>query len=69
MMLRLSRSITSIWFLALLLTYIFGLDFSTAMPLIASLSTLMSATFSPAVVSTMLTIAYVWCSSAPPLRT
>src|SRR5207302_35556 len=64
---RLSRSTTSTWFLALLLIYIFGLDFSSAIASSVSPSILMSANFLPAVVSTTLSIEYVWWTSPPPL--
>src|SRR5207249_9752953 len=60
---RLSRSTTSTWFLALLLIYIFGLNFSSAIASSVSPSILMSANFLPAVVSTTLSIEYVWWTS------
>src|SRR5947209_18659109 len=61
---RLSRSTTSTWFLDLLLIYIFGLDFSTAVASSVSPSILMSANFLPAVVSRTLSIEYVWWTLA-----
>src|SRR5947208_9183376 len=56
---RFSRSTTETWFLALLFTYIFDVDFSNAMASRVSPSILRSANFSPAVVSMMLSIEYV----------
>src|SRR5882762_537203 len=56
---RFSRSTTEIWFLALLLTYIFELDFSRAIASRVSPSIFMSASFFPVVVSTTLSIEYV----------
>src|SRR6266436_6217308 len=53
--------------LGFVLTYIFELDFSRAMASSVSPSTLISASFLPAVVSTTLTIEYVWWISPPPL--
>src|ERR1700730_17979701 len=64
---RLSRSTTSTWLLSRLLTYILGLDFSSAMASSVSPSILISASFLPAVVSTTLSMEYVWWTSPPPL--
>src|SRR5256886_17361899 len=56
---RFSRSTTDTWFLALLFTYILGVDFSSDMASRVSPSILRSANFFSAVVSMTLSIEYV----------